>query len=137
MQRLLLEHFKERAQKKLAHIAALGRLDGQERIYLFLVEMAIRQSRGVQAPLRATLPMSRESIADYLGLNAETVSRLLSRAKKSKLVTFMSPSEYVIPDIGALEARIPIAVHIPENPLVARRTSTLLRGSAMSAGAIP
>ena len=57
-----------------------------------------------------TLPMSREDIADYLGLNTETVSRILSRIKKTGLIKFLSPTEYVIPDFAALEGRLPVPV---------------------------
>ena len=52
--------------------------------------------------------MNREDIADYLGLNAETVCRILSRIKRSGLVIFRSPSEFEVPDLHALQIRSPI-----------------------------
>ena len=57
---------------------------------------------------RVSLPLSREDIADYLGLNAETVSRLLSRLKKAGTVTFLSPTEFLITDMSKLEERLPL-----------------------------
>ena len=51
--------------------------------------------------------VSRDDIADYLGLNSETVSRIFSRVKKAKLATFLSPTEYLVADIQALESRAP------------------------------
>lgn len=95
----------KRLERSQAHLSTLGRLDSQERVTLFLAQMAAQESQPV-----VNLPMSREDIADYLGLNAETVSRILSRLKKSGLVTFLSHTQYVIPDMSALERRLPVPV---------------------------
>ncbi len=88
-----------------AHISTLGRLDSRERVLLFLAQMASRAGKGL-----VTLHMSREDIADYLGLNAETVSRILSRIKKTGLVKFLSPTEYVVPDMGEIARRLPVPI---------------------------
>ncbi len=95
------------------HVATLGRLDSTERVILFLAEMARRQNTAPESGGCVALPMSREDIADYLGLNAETVSRIMSRLKKSGLVKFLSPTEYVVPDFAAIERRLP--VHVPSS----------------------
>ena len=89
---------------------ALGRFDGLERVCLFLAAMARRAGTERDGSIRVSIPMSREDIADFLGLNAETVSRLMSRIKKSGLVIFLSPTEYVVPDIARLEGRVPVAL---------------------------
>lgn len=94
-------------ERSLHHATTLGRLDSYERVLLFLGEMALRAGRAASAA-SVVLPMSREDIADYLGLNAETVSRILSKIKKAGLVKFLSPTEYVVPDLGAIERRLPV-----------------------------
>lgn len=94
-----------RLARAQAHVSTLGRLDSRERVLLFLGEMAASAGYGVVA-----LPMSREDIADYLGLNTETVSRILGRIKRSGLVRFLTPTEYVVPDLDALAARLPVAI---------------------------
>jgi len=98
-----------------AHLVTLGRLDGMERVCFFLTDMAWRIGVKVPGGWRVHLPLSREDIADYLGLNAETVSRIFGRVKKSKLVTFLSPTDYLVNDIEALQSRAPVAApHGPE-----------------------
>jgi CRP-like cAMP-binding protein len=105
----------ECAHRRLAqashHAVMLGRLDSMERVCLFLVEMAHLFGIGQGGARQVHLPLSREDIADYLGLNAETVSRLLSRIKKSRIAVFNSPTDYLVPDLVALERRVPIARH--------------------------
>ena len=108
VQTLMLEFARRRLAQRSAHIAALGRLDGAERMSLFLADVARRVGRRREGALHVTLPLSRDDIADYLGLNAETVSRLLGRIKKSGLAVFTSPTEFAVPDLSALERRTPL-----------------------------
>ena len=51
--------------------------------------------------------MNRDDIADYLGLNVETVSRQLSRLKKAKLIRLPKPGRVVVPDVASLAALVP------------------------------
>lgn len=114
----LARHFFELAHARLerlsAHAILLGRMDGTERLCAFLLDMAARIGlrRGAGAIL--TLPLSREDIADYLGLNAETVSRIITRLKRSGLVRFPTPTECEIPDLARLETRAPIRMLPPQ-----------------------
>ncbi len=94
-----------RLTRSQSHISTLGRLDSRERVLLFLAQMAARSNGGL-----VTLHMSREDIADYLGLNAETVSRILSRIKKTGLVKFLSRTEYVVPDLAEIARRLPVPI---------------------------
>ncbi|MEM7500321.1 MAG: helix-turn-helix domain-containing protein [Pseudomonadota bacterium] len=99
--------------RSLAHVVMLGRLDGTERLAAFLADMAQRTGRRRNGCWHVTLPMSREDIADYLGLNAETVSRIISRIKKTGLARFSSPTECEIPDLDLLNAQAPVNAPLP------------------------
>jgi CRP/FNR family transcriptional regulator, nitrogen fixation regulation protein len=64
------------------HALALGRQSAGERVAGFLVDMADRIGDGETVQL----PMSRQDIADYLGLTIETVSRTLTQLQISGLI---------------------------------------------------
>ena len=108
----MFQQVHQRLERSATHVTALGRLDSMERICLFLLEMANRMGGQKGKALKAELSMSREDIADYLGLNTETVSRVMSRVKRMGLAVFLSPTTYVIPDVSALERRIPVSVRL-------------------------
>ncbi|MEL7527516.1 MAG: helix-turn-helix domain-containing protein [Pseudomonadota bacterium] len=128
----------QRLETCSAHLVTLGRLDSTERVTLFLADMARRMGRPVGQSLYLELPMTREDIADYLGLNTETISRVFSRLKKNKLVQFPSRSAIVIPDPKALERRLP--VDIPDLSSTSHVSSFLTAVNApslMRDGALP
>lgn len=66
-----------------AHMLLLGRATACERVARFLLDMADRFRSEL-----VTLPMSRQDMADYLGLTIETVSRMLGRLQADGLVEF-------------------------------------------------
>jgi CRP-like cAMP-binding protein len=64
------------------HASMLGRLGAVERVAAFLLDFAER----VGASGAVDLPMSRQDIADYLGLTIHTVSRTLSQLQTQGLI---------------------------------------------------
>src|SRR5215471_3200212 len=63
------------------HMLLLGRKTPQEKIAMFLLDIARRLQKGD----RFDLPMRRADIADYLGLTKETVSRPLTQMGREGL----------------------------------------------------
>lgn len=109
-----------RLARSQERISSLGRLDSQERVLLFLAETVQRHVASDPTTPVTALNMSREDIADYLGLNTETVSRILTRIKKSGLVKFLNRTEYVVPDLDAIRRRLPVDIPVPQHRCNAR-----------------
>jgi CRP/FNR family transcriptional regulator, nitrogen fixation regulation protein len=70
----------------------------QERVAGFLLEMAKR----APASNEVELPMSRQDIADYLGLTIETVSRTLTQLENSSAIAVPSSRRIVLRNRAAL-----------------------------------
>jgi len=70
----------------------------QERVAGFLLEMSDRASDGGAVEL----PMSRQDIADYLGLTIETVSRTLTQLEKSATIALPTSRRIVLRNRSAL-----------------------------------
>lgn len=85
----------ERAQN---HLLLLGRKSACERVASFLTDLAARQ------PAAATvdLPMSRQDMADYLGLTIETVSRTLTQLQNEGVIALPSCRKVVFCNRQAL-----------------------------------
>ena len=96
--------------RRSIHMAAVGRFDCQQRVATFLLELALRT--GVAAPcggIEFEMPLSRTDMADYLGLNADTLSRTMSRLRASGLLSHPDRRRALIRDFEALAARTPAA----------------------------
>jgi CRP/FNR family transcriptional regulator len=64
----------------------LGRRSAEERLSSFLVSLRERFARLGHHSVTLPLPMSRQDIADYLGLTIETVSRTFTKLAKDKAI---------------------------------------------------
>jgi CRP/FNR family nitrogen fixation transcriptional regulator len=84
----------KRAQERALLLAKTA----QERVASFLVEMAERGAGGNAIDL----PMSRQDIADYLGMSVETVSRTLASLEKNSTIR-VRIRRIVLRDWSALE----------------------------------
>jgi CRP/FNR family nitrogen fixation transcriptional regulator len=69
-----------------------------ERVASFLLEMAGR----IQSSDEVELPMSRQDIADYLGLTIETVSRMLTRLENESAIALPTSKRIVLRNLSAL-----------------------------------
>jgi CRP-like cAMP-binding protein len=84
-------------QRAQAHTLLLIK-GAQERVATFLLEMAERAPTGATVELE----MSRQDIADYLGLTLETVSRTLNKLGKTATIELSSARCIVLRDHSAL-----------------------------------
>ena len=82
-------------------------MNAEQKVASFLLEMAERlgtnQASGPETTV--SLPLSRQQIADVLGLTIETVSRQLTRLRGAGAIDLPSRREIVLRDTADLEAR--------------------------------
>ena len=74
-----------------AHKFAIARMNASKRVKWFLETLSVKY--GTRHVL---LPMTRQNIADHLGLTIETVSRNLSSMKSAGIVTFQDAKSITI-----------------------------------------
>ena len=84
-------------QRMQQHILLLIK-SAQERVAGFLLEMAER----IKSTNEVELPMSRQDIADYLGLTIETVSRTLTVLENSAAIALPTSRRIVLRNRAAL-----------------------------------
>ncbi|MEZ5891718.1 MAG: helix-turn-helix domain-containing protein [Parvularculaceae bacterium] len=86
----------DRARERMVMI---GRMSAMQRVASFLLRLAADQD----ARENVSIFMSRQDIADHLGLTIETVCRALTELKKVKAVSMSSTRVFSIAEGGCLE----------------------------------
>ena len=84
----------------------LGRKTAREKIASLLAISGRRDAAlhldGRSGPLVFDLPLTREAMADYLGLTLETVSRQISALKKDGVIALEGKRRVTVPDMNRL-----------------------------------
>jgi len=84
------------------HVAMLGHQSAKERVASFF--MALEMQRRGDGSRTLDLPLSRQDLADYLGLTIETTCRALSELKRQEIISTPSRRRIVIRDLDGLQA---------------------------------
>ena len=101
--------------RQAIHIAALGQFNGEQRVATLLIELALRT--GISSPTGGIvfdLPFCRKDVAAYLGLNADTLSRIVSRLRDSGAFSQLKRTRALLRDFRALAALSPAAQSLAE-----------------------
>ncbi len=98
--RKLLQLTIEGLQRSQDHVVMLGRKTATERVAGLLLDLAERA--GTERVLQ--VPMSRQDMADYLGLTIETVSRTLTQLQADGVIEVPSARRIVLRDRASLMA---------------------------------
>jgi len=85
-------------QRVQDHMLVLGCMNAKERVASFLLQLAKRVSGGDELEL----PMSRQDIADYLGLTIETVSRTMTQLENDAAIGLPTSRRIVLRNRAAL-----------------------------------
>ena len=81
----------------------LGRRSAEEKVAAFLIGWRDRLARLSGVAKTVSLPMSRQDIADYLGLTIETVSRTLTKLDRDGVIEIL-PGSVCLKDPARAEA---------------------------------
>lgn len=96
----LLRRINELAVRELGqaqdHMVLLGRRSAEEKVATFLVGWRDRLVQVAGPSQTVSLPMSRQDIADYLGLTIETVSRTFTKFERDGVIEIMPGSVYLL-----------------------------------------
>ncbi len=100
-----LETLMTRLHRARERMVMIGRMSAMQRVATFLLRLADNTDGEDDAHLaQFHLAMSRQDIADHLGLTIETVCRTLTELKKRQIIVMESARVFTIADLASLEA---------------------------------
>jgi CRP/FNR family nitrogen fixation transcriptional regulator len=85
-------------QRTQDHVVLLGRKSASERVASLLLDLSDRAGN----PRTLDVPMSRQDMADYLGLTIETVSRTLTQLQADGMIDIPASRRIVLRDRAGL-----------------------------------
>lgn len=103
----LMRRLHEQASHELTmaqdQMVILGRRTAEEKVAAFLIGLRKRWARLSTTSVTIPLPMTRQDIGDFLGLTVETVSRMLTRLAREKVILIV-PDGVRLLDVAKIEA---------------------------------
>jgi CRP/FNR family transcriptional regulator len=106
LERKLLEQSLTELDEAREWMVTLGRKTAQEKIASFLYMIARHidpeSDMGADREMVFELPLTRADIADFLGLTIETVSRQLTRLRKSGVISIENNRHITVPSLDRL-----------------------------------
>jgi CRP/FNR family transcriptional regulator len=117
--RSLARFLQDAAAARLAryalHTAVLGQFSSEQRVATVLTELAMLT--GTPSPAGGILidmPFRRNDLADYLGLNPDTLSRIVARLRRDGILGHTVRSRALVRDFRALARLTPAARSLAE-----------------------
>lgn len=99
---LIKPHLEALWTRSASHDIAVAQLPAEQRVAAFFVEVVLRLGRISENRASVVLPMRRSDMASYLALNADTLSRTLTRIRRAGLIELVGRRDVRIPDWKAL-----------------------------------
>jgi CRP-like cAMP-binding protein len=91
------------------HITMLAALSSDERVAALLLQAGSRLGSGQGGAVSFDMPLSRVEVAEYLALNADTLSRIMSRLVRDGVLERANRARITIRDWDALRAMCPLS----------------------------
>jgi len=80
----------------------MGTKNAEERVSAVLLEFARKYGKESQNGIIVELPLSREGIANYIGVARETVSRKMNMLQEEGIIEMVGNKKVIIRNIDAL-----------------------------------
>ncbi len=106
---MIMSRMAETSARQTFHTVVIAALTGEERVAALFLELALKTGTKTDAGISFEMPLSRTDVADYLALNADTVSRIFSRLRAKTLITTTQRNRLACPDLDALAKECPLA----------------------------
>ena len=104
----LLEMTHDELDAARSWMTVLGRKTAREKVATLLTRLLRRATLPAElelpGPKTVLLPLSREAIADFVGLTVETVSRQFTALRKDGVIRLDGKRRVIVPDVERLEA---------------------------------
>jgi len=101
----------QRARMQL-HILMLAGLTSEQRVAALLLQAAYRLGTASGDSVAFDMPLSRNEVAEYLALNADTLSRIMSRLVRENVLQRSSRVQMTIRNMAALKAYCPLSATV-------------------------
>lgn len=102
----MLEEISRRMEKLEDALQNMGKKSSESRVTSVLVDFAQQFGKPQKDGILLELPLSREGIANYIGITRETVSRKLGLLQDEGLIEPIGNKKLLIPDLRRLEESI-------------------------------
>ena len=96
--RAVIDDLSDRLAQTQLGLTTVGQLKAVERVAHFIIEMEELHRKGDTASGLIPLHLSRQDIADYIGMTLETVSRALGTLKDMRLIALVGIDAVIILD---------------------------------------
>ncbi len=103
LQQQIYSIFSEELKQENDILMLLGKRSADTRLAALLINISSRYARRGYSASRFVLSMPRTDIANYLGLTAETVSRLFSRFQKEEVIGVSGRAVEILDMVGLSE----------------------------------
>lgn len=98
----------DQAARTTLHNAIIAGLTGDERVAALMIELALRTGKQTPSGFLFDMPLNRVDIAEHLALNADTVSRIVSRMRAKGLYVPAGRSRLLSPRFEDLADACPL-----------------------------
>ena len=126
LQKQIFNLFSDELRQEKDMVMLLGKRSAEARLAALLINISERYARRGYSAVDFNLTMQRLDIANYLGLTAETVSRLISRFQKQQLISVKGRAVNLLDKRGLATLAGASCDETPANTL--RKTQVNARG---------